>query len=56
MSDTDTEKFSMADTGSVAKCTVISDFQRITRPLWTLVEIVYITCVTAESVCHVLQK
>lgn len=55
MSDTDTGKFSMADTGSIVKCTVITNFQRILRPLLTLVEIVYITCIIGESICHVVQ-
>lgn len=56
MSDTDTGKFSVAGTGSIVKCTVTSNFQRVTGPLLTWVEIVYITFIIAESVCHVVQK
>lgn len=56
MSDTDMGKFRMADAGSIVKCTVVSNFQRITRPLLTLVEIICISSIIAESVCHVVQK
>lgn len=56
MSDTDIGEFSVAGTGLIVKCTVISNFQRVTKPLLTLVGIVYITCIIAESVCHVVQK
>lgn len=56
MPDTDIGKFSVAGTGLIVKCIVISNFQKVTRPLLTLVEIVYITCIIAESVCHVVQE